>query len=469
MLSYIVIFTRKMEDLSKMKVAKFGGSSVANASQIKKVVDIVLADKDRRIVVVSAPGKRLKEDTKVTDLLITLAETIISGKDGKLELKIIIERFKNIIDELSLSHELLEEMQNDILNRIAEDKSLPTKFIDGVKALGEDLSAKVIAAYINSIGVKAKYVNPKDAGLLLSEEFGNATVLEKSYANLAKLKDETALVIFPGFFGYTEKGDVVTFPRGGSDITGAILAKAVNAEVYENFTDVDGVFAAAPNIVDNPKLIDEFTYREMRELSYGGFNVLHAEALQPVYEANIPVHILNTNNPSAKGTRIVANRNKNINPVVGVSGEADFSCLYVSKYLMNREVGFGRKLLEIIEDENIPYQHAPSGIDNISVIVRNSAITEEKEKRIYERVRDELNVDNIYFEHGLALIMLVGEGMQQCVGVSARAMHSMEKCNINIEMLNQGISEVSIMIGVKDDDLNRAIKSIYKSFFEEQI
>lgn len=458
-----------MEDLSKMKVAKFGGSSVANASQIKKVVDIVLADKDRRIVVVSAPGKRLKEDTKVTDLLITLAETIISGKDGKLELKIIIERFKNIIDELALSHELLEEMQNDILNRISEDKSLPTKFIDGVKALGEDLSAKVIAAYINSIGVKAKYVNPKDAGLLLSEEFGNATVLEKSYDNLAKLKDETALVIFPGFFGYTEKGDVVTFPRGGSDITGAILAKAVNAEVYENFTDVDGVFAAAPNIVDNPKLIDEFTYREMRELSYGGFNVLHAEALQPVYEANIPVHILNTNNPSAKGTRIVASRNKNINPVVGVSGEADFSCLYVSKYLMNREVGFGRKLLEIIEDENIPYQHAPSGIDNISVIVRNSAITEEKEKRIYERVRDELNVDNIYFEHGLALIMLVGEGMQQCVGVSARAMHSMEKCNINIEMLNQGISEVSIMIGVKDDDLNRAIKSIYKSFFEEQI
>ena len=452
-----------------MKVAKFGGSSVANASQIKKVVDIVLADKDRRIVVVSAPGKRLKEDTKVTDLLITLAETIISGKDGRLELKIIIERFKNIIDELALSHELLEEMQNDILNRISEDKSLPTKFIDGVKALGEDLSAKVIAAYINSIGVKAKYVNPKDAGLLLSEEFGNATVLEKSYDNLAKLKDETALVIFPGFFGYTEKGDVVTFPRGGSDITGAILAKAVNAEVYENFTDVDGVFAAAPNIVDNPKLIDEFTYREMRELSYGGFNVLHAEALQPVYEANIPVHILNTNNHSAKGTRIVASRNKNINPVVGVSGEADFSCLYVSKYLMNREVGFGRKLLEIIEDENIPYQHAPSGIDNISVIVRNSAITEEKEKRIYERVRDELNVDNIYFEHGLALIMLVGEGMQQCVGVSARAMHSMEKCNINIEMLNQGISEVSIMIGVKDDDLNRAIKSIYKSFFEEQI
>ena len=450
-----------------MKVSKFGGSSVANASQIKKVVDIILADKDRRIIVVSAPGKRLKEDTKVTDLLITLAETVLSGKDAKLELKIIIDRFKNIIDELSLSNDLLNEIQNDIQKRISENKLFQDKYIDGIKALGEDLSAKIIAAYINSLKVDAKYVNPKDAGLLLSYEFGNATVLEKSYLNLSKLKDESALVIFPGFFGYTEKGDIVTFPRGGSDITGSILAKAVNADIYENFTDVDGVFAAAPNIIDNPKLIDEFTYREMRELSYGGFNVLHAEALQPVYEANIPVHILNTNNINAKGTKIVANRNKNINPIVGVSGEGDFSCLYVSKYLMNREVGFGRKLLEIIENENIPYQHAPSGIDNISVIVRNSAITKEKEKRIYERVRDELNVDNIYFEHKLGLIMLVGEGMQQVIGISARAMHAIEKSNINIELLNQGISEVSIMIGVKEEHLNKAIKSIYKSFFEE--
>lgn len=450
-----------------MKVAKFGGSSLANASQIKKAVDIILTDKDRKIIVVSAPGKRLKEDTKVTDLLITLAETIISGKDAKLELKIIIERFRNIIDELSLSNEFLEEIKRDISKRISEDKSLPTKFIDGVKALGEDLCAKVLAAYINSLGVKAKYVNPKDAGLLLSEEFGNAVVLEKSYDNLSKLKYENSLVIFPGFFGYTEKGYVVTFPRGGSDITGAILAKAVKAEVYENFTDVDGVFAAAPNIIDNPKLIYEFTYREMRELSYGGFNVLHAEALQPVYEANIPVHILNTNNTSAPGTKIVAIRNKTINPIVGVSGEGDFSCLYVSKYLMNREIGFGRKLLSIIEDENIPYQHAPSGIDNISVIVRKSAITEEKEKRIYERVRDELKVDNIYFEHELGLIMLVGEGMQQVVGISAKTMQALEKSNINIELLNQGISEVSIMIGVKEQDLNKAIKNIYKSFFEE--
>lgn len=451
-----------------MKVAKFGGSSLANASQIKKVVDIVLSDKDRRIVVVSAPGKRVKEDTKVTDLLIALADAILAGKDGNHELKIILERFKSIIDDLGLSNSLLEEIDKDIKKRISEDRSIAIKFTDGVKALGEDINAKVVASYINSLGVEAKYVNPKDAGLLLSEEFGNAAVLDVSYKNLAKLKDESAIVVFPGFFGYTQNGDVVTFPRGGSDITGSILAKAVNAEVYENFTDVDGVLAASPSIVDNPKLIDEFTYREMRELSYGGFNVLHAEALQPVYEANIPVHILNTNNTASKGTKIVAKRDKLKNPVVGVSGESDFSCLYVSKYLMNREVGFGRKLLAIIEDEGIPYQHAPSGIDNISVIVRGSTLTKEKEKRIYERVRDELNVDNVFFDNELALVMLVGEGMQEVVGISARAMNAIEKANVNIEMLNQSISEASIMIGVKEKDLNKAINAVYKAFFTEQ-
>ena len=449
----------------------FGGYKLwklANASQIKKVVDIVLSDKDRRIVVVSAPGKRVKEDTKVTDLLIALADAILAGKDGNHELKIILERFKSIIDDLGLSNSLLEEIDKDIKKRISEDRSIAIKFTDGVKALGEDINAKVVASYINSLGVEAKYVNPKDAGLLLSEEFGNAAVLDVSYKNLAKLKDESAIVVFPGFFGYTQKGDVVTFPRGGSDITGSILAKAVNAEVYENFTDVDGVLAASPSIVDNPKLIDEFTYREMRELSYGGFNVLHAEALQPVYEANIPVHILNTNNTASKGTKIVAKRDKLKNPVVGVSGESDFSCLYVSKYLMNREVGFGRKLLAIIEDEGIPYQHAPSGIDNISVIVRGSTLTKEKEKRIYERVRDELNVDNVFFDNELALVMLVGEGMQEVVGISARAMNAIEKANVNIEMLNQSISEASIMIGVKEKDLNKAINAVYKAFFTEQ-
>lgn len=449
-----------------MKVVKFGGSSVANASQIKKVVDIVLSDKERRIVVVSAPGKRAKDDIKVTDLLITLSDALLSGKDGYHELKTILDRFKNIIEGLSLSNELTNEITNIIEERINETNLESTKFIDNIKSLGEDITAKIVAAYIATFNVDVKYVNPNDAGLLLSEEFSNATVLDVSYKNLYKLKDEKAIIVFPGFFGYTQKGDIVTFPRGGSDITGSILAKAIEADLYENFTDVDGVFAASPSMIDTPKLIEEFTYREMRELSYGGFNVIHAEALHPVFQANIPVHILNTNNPSAKGTKIVASRKIGEYPVVGVCGEVGFSCIYVSKYLMNRETGFGRKLLNIIEDEKISYEHTPSGIDNISVIVRTSSLTKEKEKRIHKRVREELQVDNIYIEHELALVMIVGEGMQETKGVAAKTMESLTKSNVNIEMINQGASEVSIMIGVKEESMYKAIRGIYNIFFD---
>lgn len=449
-----------------MKVAKFGGSSLANASQIKKVVDIIMSDKERHIVVVSAPGKRTKDDTKITDLLITLGETVLSGKEAHHELKMITDRFKEIIEELNIKNELLDEITDIIKKRMSKKDLTNGKFIDSIKALGEDITAKIVAAYIETLGVDVKYVNPKDAGLIMSEEFANATVLDVSYKNLSKLKNEKSLLIFPGFFGYTQKGDIVTFPRGGSDITGSILAKATEADLYENFTDVDSVFAASPSIIDNPKPIEEFTYREMRELSYGGFNVIHAEALQPVYEANIPVHILNTNNPSAKGTKIVAIRKKDKSPVVGVAGDGGFSCIYVSKYLMNREIGFGRKLLNILENENISYEHTPSGIDNISVIVKSHYLTEEIEKRITKRIKEELNVDSVYIEHGFALIMIVGEGMQESLGVAVKTMEAFTKSNINIEMINQGASEVSIMISIKESDMYRAVKGIYNTFFE---
>lgn len=460
------MYVKKLLRESKMKVAKFGGSSLANAEQIKKVVDIILADKERKIVVVSAPGKRAKDDTKVTDLLITLAEMILSGKDGYHQLKTILDRFKDIIEELTLPNTLLTEIIETIKERISATHLESGKFVDSIKALGEDMTAKVLAAYIATFNVDVRYVNPKDAGLLLSDEFANAAVLEVSYENLAKLKNEKCILVFPGFFGYTEKGDVATFPRGGSDITGSILAKAVDADLYENFTDVDSVFAASPAIIDNPLPIEEFTYREMRELSYGGFNVIHGEALQPAFEANIPVQILNTNNPSAKGTKIVATRKIGNFPVVGVSGESGFSCIYVSKYLMNREVGFGRKLLGIIEEEHISYEHAPSGIDNISVIVRTASLTDEKEKRIAKRAREELRVDSVYTEHGFALVMVVGEGMQEARGIAARTTDALTKSGVNIEMINQGASEVSIMVGVKESDMYKAVKGVYSAFFE---
>ncbi len=450
-----------------MKVAKFGGSSLADAGQMKKVVDIVLADKDRRIVVVSAPGKRYKTDVKVTDLLISLADTIISGKDGYHETKRVLNRFKEIIEDLTLPHTLLSEIVAVVKNRINLDATNTEKFKDGVKALGEDLSAQILAAYINTFeGVSAVYTNPYDAGLFLSDEFGNARVLNKSYENLAKLRDSESIIVFPGFFGYTENGDVATFPRGGSDITGSILAKAVDASLYENFTDVDSVFAASPAIIDDPVSIEEFTYREMRELSYGGFNVIHAEALQPVFEANITVHILNTNNPSAKGTKILAERKYHEQPIIGVSAEGGFSCIYVSKYLMNREIGFGRKLLGVIEEEGISYEHTPSGIDDISVIIRSNCLTDEKRTRIINRVRKELEVDSIHIEDNLALLMVVGEGMQECQGVACKITGALTKANVNIEMINQGASEVSIMFGVKEDDIYKAVKNVYATFFE---
>lgn len=448
-----------------MKVVKFGGSSLANALQIKKAVDIILEDKDRHIIVVSAPGIVNKDDVKITNLLIYMANAKLCGENYKKYLDIILERFTNIIKDLELDKKLIEEIKDNINERIESDSSIDIKFLDGIKAIGEDINARIIASYINTLGVKAKYINPKEAGLLLTEDFGNANVLEESYKNLSKLKEEESIIIFPGFFGYTKKGDIVTFPRGGSDITGSILAKAINASLYENFTDVDGVFAANPNIIESPKLIEEFTYQEMRELSYGGFNVLHAESLQPVHDANIPVHILNTNNRQAKGTRIVAKRDVEKDKIVGVAGDIGFSCIFVSKYLMNREIGFGRKLLEIIEKEGISYHHSPSGIDNISVIVRSAQLNEDIEKRLCKKIKEELNVDTVEFIHNLALIMLVGEGMHDTVGISSRAMKTIEKLNINIEMLNQSINEVSIVIAVENNNFNKAIKEIYNEFF----
>lgn len=448
-----------------MKVAKFGGTSLANAEQIKKVCDIVVSDPDRRLVVVSAPGKRYKDDIKVTDLLIALAEKCIKEGSAEAELNAVIDRYAEIAKELNLSDEIVRVISEDLKNRVSLDKSNQGMFMDTLKAAGEDNSAKVVAAYLKSKGIDAEYINPKDAGLLLSDEFGNARVLPESYGNLEKLRDRSGIMIFPGFFGYSKKGDVVTFPRGGSDITGSILAAAIKADLYENFTDVDSVFAANPNIVDNPKPIPVFTYREMRELSYSGFSVLHEETLEPVYRMGIPVCIKNTNNPKAPGTLIAPNRELKDNLVVGIASGTGFCTIYVSKYMMNREVGFGRKLLGILEQEGLSYEHTPSGIDNISIIVEEKQLNKVNEEHLISRIKDELNVDHITIEKGLSLVMIVGEGMLRTVGVSARATNALAKAGVNIEMINQGSSEVSMMFGIKAVDNVKAVKALYDEFF----
>lgn len=449
-----------------MKVIKFGGTSLATAEQVKKVCNIILSDPERRLVVVSAPGKRFEEDIKVTDLLINLAEACLTGANVQEMLEKIVSRFKDIIVELGMPEENVQQVRKNIADRINQDTTDKKRFLDTMKAAGEDICARMLANYLQFLGIDAGYVNPKDAGLILSKNYGNAIVMPESYEKLAKLKNREGITIFPGFFGYSKDGEIVTFSRGGSDITGAILAAAVDADLYENFSDVDSVYAVNPKLVENPFPITKMTYREMRELSYAGFSVFHEEALVPVYRKGIPVAIKNTNNPDAPGTLIVPKLNRVGRPVVGIAGAGGFCSIYIRKYMMNREVGFGRKLLTIIEDEGLSYEHTPSGIDDISVILHQDQLDSNIEKRILDRIRNELHVDDVFIEYDLALIMVVGEGLINTIGMAARATAALAKARVNIIVINQGSSEVSMMFGVRAEHCDTSIRALYKEFFE---
>ncbi|WP_080848559.1 aspartate kinase [Cytobacillus gottheilii] len=448
-----------------MKVVKFGGSSLATGDQIKKVYQIVCEDPSRKIVVVSAPGKRNREDRKVTDLLIDCAEEHLSGEGSPEVIAAIFNRYENICNELALPLRLLDEIKADFSERLMSTVKDSFQFYESIKACGENYMAWLVACYFQKQGLEAEYINPESAGLIVSSEPGNAQVLPSSYEVLARLKTKRGIIVFPGFFGYSEDGEIMTFSRSGSDVTGAVLAKAVKADVYENFTDVDAVYSVNPAIVLNPKEIRELTYREMRELSYGGFTVLHDEALIPAFSEQIPVHIRNTNNPSAAGTRIVSSRDQVNGPVVGIASDHGFCSIYVSKYLMNREIGFGRRLLTILEEFGLSYEHSPSGIDDISIILREAQLTAAAELDIIERIKLDLQADEVVIQHHLSLIMVVGEGMRHNVGTMSRASKALAEAGVNIEMINQGSSEVSMMFGVKVIDEKRAVTALYEEFF----
>jgi len=448
-----------------VKVAKFGGSSLADANQVRKVCEIILADADRRLIVVSAPGRRHPKDAKVTDLLIACAEARLAGVSGKEEIDAVIGRYREIAEAMDLEAGVLEAIEADLHARLSGPTDDRDQFLDTMKAAGEDNTARLMAAALRARGAEARYVSPAEAGLLVSQEHGNARVLPESYDNLARLRDAPGISVFPGFFGVSPAGNVVTFPRGGSDISGSIVAAAVKADLYENFTDVDCVFVANPSIVPDAAALQELTYREMRELSYAGFSVFHEEALEAVFRAGVPVGIKNTNNPSAPGTRIVHKRTHPIQPVAGIAAAGGFCQIYVSKYLMNREIGFGRRLLQVLEDEGLSYEHTPSGIDNISIILREDEFDAEVEAKVLRRIRDELEVDDVSVERGLALVMIVGECMRHAVGTAARACSALAKAGVNIEMINQGASEVSMMFGVKAQDADNAVRALYDEFF----
>ena len=451
-----------------MKVVKFGGSSLASATQLEKVLNIVKSDPERRFVVVSAPGKRHDDDIKVTDALIKYYREYIAGNDVTPNQQWIINRYADMVAELGLKPKVLEKISKSITSLATlpiEDNAF---LYDTFLAAGENNNAKLIAAYFSQNGVPASYVHPREAGLVVSSEPGNARILPSSYDKIEELNNSDEVLVIPGFFGVTQDGQICTFSRGGSDITGSIIAAGVKADVYENFTDVDGIFAAHPGIVHKPHSIPELTYREMRELAYAGFTVLHDEALLPAYRGKIPLVIKNTNNPKHPGTQIVHKHSKDHLPVVGIAGDAGFVSINMSKYLMNREIGFGRRVLQILEDLNIGWEHMPTGIDDLSIILRERELTPIKEEEILRQLVQKAEVDHAEIEHNLSIIMIVGEKMKSHIGVTATATKALSENNINIQMMSQGSSEVSIMFVVEKNQEKAAIRALYSAFFEDK-
>ena len=428
-------------------VAKFGGTSVASGEQIRKLAAIVRSDPRRRFVVVSAPGKRIPTDQKVTDLLYLCHQVARQHVDVGPTFALIRERYDSIADELGVERitDALDEVERELTSGATED---------WVASRGEYLHARLIAEFLG-----ATFVDAAD-GIRFSP---NGLLDPASYDLLGTLLNGEGLYVLPGFYGRDAEGQIKTFSRGGSDVTGAIAARAVGAAVYENWTDVSGLLMADPRIVENPRPIHEVTYRELRELAYMGANVLHDEAVFPVREANIPIHIKNTNAPDDPGTRIVMEREESEDVIIGVAGRKGFTTLFVEKALMNSERGFGRQFLEILEHEGMQWEHAPTSIDSMSVILRSEEI-EGKEQVVLDQIRRILQPDRVDVLHDLALIATVGIGMAHRVGIAGRLFAALSEEGINIRMINQGASEINIIVGVEAPDFEPAVRAIYRAF-----
>jgi aspartate kinase len=450
-------------------VCKFGGTSVATTERIRQIENILARNQARRCVVVSAPGKAPGAPVKVTDLLIAVTRKVLATQSPEPELGQVKDRYRAIFAPLGLSSETIEHTLSDLDQRVnSPTKQDPKKFRDLIVAAGEDLNARLFAAYLTSRGTSAVYASPAESGMIVTPDFGDAQPLPETATRLASLRSKCSemVVVFPGFFGVTTTGEVATFSRGGSDLTGSILAEAIDATEYENWTDVDGIFSCNPTIVDKPVQIPALTYREMRELSYMGFNVLHEEAVRPTMRKNIPIRLRNTNNLDNAGTLIVAQRLPTELDVVGIAGRGGFCSFTLDKFLMNREKGFGRRLLSIFEDRGFSYEHCPSGVDNISVILEQSQLSPESVNAIVRTIQDELRPDNIKTEFNIALVAVVGEGLMHRVGMLARSAAALSKASVNIKMANQGSSEMSIIFGIDAEDEKKAVAALYGEFFK---
>ena len=437
------------------KVVKFGGSSLASPEQFKKAGRIIRQDNTRKYVIVSAPGKRFNGDKKVTDLLYRCYNLAVQEEEYELLLDEIKGRFAEIIEGLDLDLDLTQEFKT-----IHENFSRK-KGRDYAASRGEYLNGIIMAEYLGYPFIDA-------AEAILFDQDGNFLPDETNELLKEKLsKYETAVI--PGFYGKDENGKIHTFSRGGSDVTGSIVSKAVKADMYENWTDVSGFMVADPRIVKNPKVIDVITYRELRELSYMGATVLHEDAIFPVRKEGIPINIRNTNSPADKGTLIVeATCRKPRYVITGIAGKKDFASITIEKAMMNSEVGFCMRVLKVFADNNISIEHMPSGIDTMTILVHQDEF-EEKEQKVIAGIHRQVEPDFVEMESDLALIAVVGRGMKSMRGTSGRIFSALAHANVNVRMIDQGSSELNIIIGVRNHDFDRAIRAIYDIFVTTQV
>jgi aspartate kinase len=426
---------------------KFGGSSLANSRQFLKVRDILEKDARRRIIVVSAPGKRHSGEAKLTDLLYLCHELAQKGMPIDAPFSLIRDRFVEIERDLKLAAGMAEELEGFHAQILAGAER------DFIASRGEYFSGRLMADFLGAV-----FIDPKDAVF-----FDNAGRLDpKTYEALGRfLTGDSKRHVLPGFYGVDVTGRIKTFSRGGSDISGAIAARAAKAEIYENWTDVSGLLMADPRIVENPHSLDIVSYREIRELSYMGAGVFHDEAIAPVREAGIPINIRNTNKPEEAGTLIVSKLPETtLYDIAGIAGKKNFSMFSVEKTMMNREVGFARRFLGVFENLRVSIEHCPTSIDTMSVVVASEEIG-DKTEAIREEIQRILQPDKLESEHELSLIAVVGEGMARQVGMASRVFKALAEARVNVRIIDQGASELNIIVGVANADYEKAIRALY--------
>ena len=437
------------------KVAKFGGSSLASASQMKKVAGIIKEDPSRRYIIPSAPGKRYSDDTKVTDMLYKCYDAASRGEDITSSIKKIQERYQEIIDGLGMSLDLSGEFA------VMEDQFKNQAGRDYAASRGEYLNGIVLSTYLEFPFIDA-------AEVICFDENGNFDS-EKTHTILQDRLENQEYAVIPGFYGAMPDGSVKTFSRGGSDITGSIVARAVRADLYENWTDVSGVLITDPHVVSNPEVIETITYRELRELSYMGATVLHEDAIFPVRSEGIPINIRNTNKPEDPGTLIVESTCRTPKYVItGIAGKKGFCSINIEKDMMNSEIGFGRRVLQVFEENDISFEHSPSGIDTFSVLVHQSEFM-EKEQKVISGLHRAVHPDAIDLEGDLALLAVVGRGMKAKKGTAGLIFSALAHARVNVKMIDQGSSELNIIIGVRNEDFEAAVRAIYHVFVTAQL